>query len=1476
MSGVPYRVCASPTSAIVLALLTPLLCVGSAEGATRTWDGSASTAWNNALNWVEGAIPVNGDDVVFDHTVLGGAYTVDVNDTSPNLLNSITIDTRGASPGNITFTINNDLLCSGNLSASMNAGQTVAFNHGGGNERIRVDGALVLGAAGTGGAVTFGTASATVNLLYDFDLGAADATITVGANVTVTLRLMQTDDVSASWLDLAAGSTFELQTENLVGANDHYFRLTAEEGGAGGKAISMVPGSTINLNNQGTDDIADMTIELDGSTCTFGDGDGTPDEVCTISGSGDFVVLGTCTLQGTGATLDSLTLSANLWLQLTFDLDELSIADDLDVSFLGGAFHQLYGSLRCGTTAGNDGTVIIAGTSRGFTACFIPVDDVTLDATITNTVNGAGTLTYQSPVVIWGNSSNASGPKGRIVANDTATVNLGNDSGDFVDIWADDDTSAPTSGAGEIILNGSAVLNTTGIVTLISQRVSGAKITINDSAVMTVGTVGTPRDLNVNLTATSSHDGGIVTVGNGVASLARLFVTGNLVVQGNSTGTTTPGKVIVNSPRTSTPALEVGGTTTLTGGTVSRGTIDFQIDGLGLFTGAVSIGSNSDFDVSDTSGAGPEVRFDGNVTANGSWDPGAAGAWTCVLRGSGAQTFGGTAAAVSFNKLRFEATAARTISFSNSDTIYSVSGAMTSGGSPVTVDATAARTFQVSGGCTFDATTTFSTNTTVTLGGAVAQTIGGTAATGPTFLNLTFSNGSAADPDATYSATGGTLTVSGTWTINTAACQVAAAGKTLSVAASNWTTALTVNSGTLTLGTGTHTLNGAVTHTVAAGATLSLAATGAAAATIEFTAAATLVVNGTISSTWTSGPKPTVTDSGALARANLDLLGATIDVTGMSFANGTANGLEIGQNAGADATVLELRNVAFSGMALNGRHLKVTASGAFDMVAVDCSFTALNGASAANVQADQNGGAGELVVTMVRATGAGSGQEVAEGNPTGSTDDDNPGGPSAAASRDGYVDWVGGGDMLTRSPGTGEVRTDPSTHTGLQGFMTSHYDWYTGAFVSNYAIVRSNEDSIAPSGPGFEEDLLFALDATGKKRSYGPFRVRRDLYGRVIGPPWTVTIDVGNNEPDPDADTDVICFITTLGYIFVVEDTGGALVPYGTYPLRARDRVTYATEVCDTGYSPLLYYTGSDFTAETGADAEEGFFFCGANAGSNQIYFVRAFESGKEAQCQDVPSAWPVPYGGRPSRSWPSLQFLGGTTYLHIATDNDVDPDDAVATNTGHIFRVNVSTGAVDQEYAPGAEPGNHVRGGMQMLDDPALANDARIYVGSYEDAVAGDQGSFFAIKTDSAGPGTYVDDWAPAALGTGDTDSYASFDDAQIYLGDSAGDFYCMVRTTGLAPAGWPAGGKQTLEAGQPIRSSPLIPVYGGGPIYVGNDNGKVFRVNRTTGAIERTYRLGDGRRVRSLSIVDDLGAGKQYVVAVTSDGYAFLINPP
>ncbi|MEK7866673.1 MAG: hypothetical protein AAB434_08305 [Planctomycetota bacterium] len=747
------------------------------------------------------------------------------------------------------------------------------------------------------------------------------------------------------------------------------------------------------------------------------------------------------------------------------------------------------------------------------------------------------------------------------------------------------------------------------------------------------------------------------------------------------------------------------------------------------------------------------------------------------------------------------------------------------------------------------------TSGTLQIGGAAGFTNGGlfTAGTGTveynragnqstvratTYNSLTFSGGGTKTLPTGTATASGTLTISGGTTVD------------LDVAASILASAGTLTlSGTATVaGSGTLSLTSAASQTIAGGVTLVLSSSGTEAPTLSFGAGAgALNVNGTFRASWTSGPKPIVT--GAVAgEADLNLLGGAVDITGLAFSNGPSDGLLIGQNGATNCTITAFRNVDFTAVAAGSRHMSVSAQAPYALLAEDLTFDSSYLPGGANVRVDKNLGAGDTVVTVVGKPSplGGWGQEVVEGGPGTGPDDDADGGPGGAT---GQCTWAFGGGLLTASPGTGEVYTDPTTYTGAQGYMTAHYNWYTGTFIGNYVLVRSEEERVAPAGP---DDLLVALDGSGNPKYAAPYAFDRGTYGRIIGSPWTASVD---RTPDDE----VIMWFTTLGYIFVVEDTGGGLVDYAPYPLRPRDSITYATEVCDAGYSLLFFNAGGDFTAGT---SDDRFYVCGANGGSNGIYVTKCFDAG--AQGQSV-SGWPLqPAGLRPARSWMAYQELSGTEYLHVGTDSDADPDTPGA--TAHIFRVNLSTGAIDQEY-PGL-PGSHVRGGLQILDDPEFPADARIYVGCHEDAAGGDQSSFFSILSDAAGPGTYVDEWSPNACGTGDVDTLAMFDDAQLYFGDSNGIFWILNRLDGTTVA------SPTLEAGQPIRSLPQIPIYGGGPIWVGNDNGNVFVVNRGTGAIERTYRLGAGKKVRSLGFADD-GAGNFLVVAITSDGFVCFLEP-
>ena len=54
-----------PRVVAVAVLLAWLGAAWHADAATRTWSGAVGTGWNTAGNWLEGFVPVNGDDLVF-------------------------------------------------------------------------------------------------------------------------------------------------------------------------------------------------------------------------------------------------------------------------------------------------------------------------------------------------------------------------------------------------------------------------------------------------------------------------------------------------------------------------------------------------------------------------------------------------------------------------------------------------------------------------------------------------------------------------------------------------------------------------------------------------------------------------------------------------------------------------------------------------------------------------------------------------------------------------------------------------------------------------------------------------------------------------------------------------------------------------------------------------------------------------------------------------------------------------------------------------------------------------------------------------------------------------------------------------------------------------------------------------------------------------------------------------------------------
>ena len=76
----------------LLLLLWPLVLSRAVAADTHTWDGSVSTLWSVAGNWLEGVAPVDGDDLVFPSPA---ANLINVNNIVGLDVNSITITGDG-------------------------------------------------------------------------------------------------------------------------------------------------------------------------------------------------------------------------------------------------------------------------------------------------------------------------------------------------------------------------------------------------------------------------------------------------------------------------------------------------------------------------------------------------------------------------------------------------------------------------------------------------------------------------------------------------------------------------------------------------------------------------------------------------------------------------------------------------------------------------------------------------------------------------------------------------------------------------------------------------------------------------------------------------------------------------------------------------------------------------------------------------------------------------------------------------------------------------------------------------------------------------------------------------------------------------------------------------------------------------------------------------------------------------------------
>lgn len=413
--------------------------------------------------------------------------------------------------------------------------------------------------------------------------------------------------------------------------------------------------------------------------------------------------------------------------------------------------------------------------------------------------------------------------------------------------------------------------------------------------------------------------------------------------------------------------------------------------------------------------------------------------------------------------------------------------------------------------------------------------------------------------------------------------------------------------------TGIVTISGAGSSvTVFSGATLYMSSTAA----IKLADASNFTLNS--GGTFKTTNNPTITNTGGAARFNIDLNG-TVDINGLNFSYGDAQGI----NISSTAILNSLQGIAFSNAdaANNGNHLTVSQADrrlACPACTFDDSFTAGTGYNVS--LADTNGGNNVRLFLSYDAFdtfGLGAGENYDNETNTAK------------------VEWIAQSANATTDPG--DYINDATTPTGIQGFIGVLIDYDTWTEIGYYALTRQAGN-----------DVVKAYTNDGTEKSYSPLELDYATYpslGDVVGAPYADTTGTGASRKYQ------LFFGTTGGYIVKVQDTLASL--------------------------SATYYNIANCTEITSSVLVDGtnIYFAGLNTVPTTKYYMYAitYNGG-------TVTGFPVEIFA-PSYSMPSYEEIdvGGSLkkYLHCATNFDA------GTGRAYLFRFDIGAGAVRQEYTP-------------------------------------------------------------------------------------------------------------------------------------------------------------------------------------------------
>ena len=418
-----------------------------ARATTRTWNGSSSASWNTAANWINNAVPVDGDDLLFP---LGAANKANNNNIASLSVRSITFTDSGyACIGNsVTLTGTNG------ISANQSSGSiaiSLPFFLATNVTITVVSSAASLGISGTitlNGRLLTTSGSGFCNFSGSLS-GAGGSFAKLGSGTNRLSGLIANSfiggaSVSAGTLELGkTGSLNSMASDLVIGAGATVRYLTAQ--GIADFAFVSVTG----------------TLDLNGFSDTIGP--------LTLTGGQVMTGAGTLTLNGdvtANSSTNPATISGNLSLgsaTRSFSVAAGSANPDLTISAV------ISGNAGVGLTKEGLGTLRLSGTNTysGLTtvkASFLDVaNPFALGSTSSGTTLSGGTL-FLADVTVAGEtltndsltafqSVGAAGWSGDIVLNSTLQAQV---------ISGTNNLSGVISGAGGLIKTHSGALTLSG------------------------------------------------------------------------------------------------------------------------------------------------------------------------------------------------------------------------------------------------------------------------------------------------------------------------------------------------------------------------------------------------------------------------------------------------------------------------------------------------------------------------------------------------------------------------------------------------------------------------------------------------------------------------------------------------------------------------------------------------------------------------------------------------------------------------------------------------------------------------------------------------------------------------------------------------------------------------------------------------------------------------------------------------------